>query len=214
MPEDPNRSLQRAAAILDFLEHDALTLTEVARRAGIPTSSAHRLMSSLEDLGFIRRDASGLFTLGRRFQRTVMEAIIRQTLARVRDETGESCQFWIKLHEERLCVAIADSGHELRPILAEGTRIPLKDGGSAGDVLASTPEAVISLRTHGWSETVDGRTPGLSSLSIPLVANGRVQGAICLVLPSSRLRESPGHDHGRVLSHHVERLRAELAPQM
>lgn len=209
--EGTNRSLQRAADILDVLEYDSLTLTEIGRRTNISTSSTHRLMISLEELGFVRRDAEGRFSLGRRFQRTLMETTIRQTLARIRDESGESCQFWIKLHDERLCVAIADSGHELRPILAEGTRIPLSSGGSAGKVLSSAPEAIASLKKHGWFESIDGRTPGISSFSIPLVVGGRMQGAICSVLPSSRVRVSPGQDFGDLVSNHVERLRAELA---
>lgn len=210
-PEGINRSLQRSAAILDVLEYDQLSLSEISRRTDISVSSAHRLMASLEDLGFVRRDAEGKFGLGRRFQRTMMETTIRQTLARIRDESGESCQFWTKLHEERLCVAIADSGHELRPILAEGTRIPLAHGGSAGKIFASDPDAIASLKKHGWVESVNGRTPGISSLSIPLVVGGRRHGVICLVLPSSRLDKGPGPDHGALVSAHVERLRTELA---
>lgn len=208
--EGANRSLQRAAAILDVLEYDQLTLSEISRRTGISVSSAHRLMASLDELGFVRRDAEGKFSLGRRFQRTMMETTIRQTLARIRDESGESCQFWIKLQDERLCVAIADSGHELRPILAEGTRIPLAHGGSAGKIFASDPQATRSLKKHGWVESVNGRTPGISSLSIPLIVGGRMQGIVCLVLPSSRLDKGPGPDHGPLMSAHVERLRAEL----
>ena len=211
MTDRSNRSLMRAAAILDCLEHDSLTLSQLASRTGVSTSSVHRLMTSLEDLGFVRRTGNGSYVLGRRFQRSTMEATIRHTLARIRDETGESCQFWIKLHQERLCVAIADSGHELRPILAEGTRIPLAAGGSAGDLLNSTPRAVESLKKYGWVESVDGRTPGLSSLSFPLVVDGRRQGAVCLVVPSSRLEVSPGMDHGHQMEIHMERLRGDLA---
>ena len=212
--EGINRSLVRAADILDVLQYDVLTLSEIGRRAGISASSTHRLMVSLEELGFVRRDADGKFSLGRRFQRSLIETTIRQTLARIRDETGESCQFWIKLHHERLCVAIADSGHELRPILAEGTRIPLAAGGSAGKVLAGDPDAIESLKRNGWFESVDTRTPGISSFSIPLVVRGGRLGAICSVLPSSRVRISPGQDFGEIVSRHVEYLRTELTALM
>jgi len=212
--EDVNRSLQRAADILDVLEFDRLNLSEIARRTDISVSSTHRLMLSLETLGFVRRDAEGNFSLGRRFQRSLMETTIRQTLARIRDESGESSQFWIKLHSERLCVAIADSGHELRPILAEGTRIPLKDGGSAGRIFVSHPEAVASLKRYGWHESVDERTPGISSFSVPLVVGGRMLGVICSVMPSSRVKVSPGRDYGELVIQHVDRLRAELGALM
>ena len=63
-----NRSLRRTADILDVLEYDQLTLSEISRRTEISISSTHRLMESLEELGFVRRDVDGRFSLGRRFQ--------------------------------------------------------------------------------------------------------------------------------------------------
>lgn len=204
-----NRTLDRTAAILDALEHEMLTLSEIARRTALSTSAVHRLLNSLEELGFVRR-SDGLFALGARFQRSTMEKAIRHTLAVIRDETGESCQFWVKLDRERLCVAIADSGHELRPILAEGTRIRLQDGGSAGLVLRNDERARDSLVRHGWVETVDDRTPGLASVSLPLILRGSRYGVVCIVVPVSRLTESPGRDFGPIMRRRLQGLREEL----
>lgn len=206
-----NRSLERTAAILDALEHDYLTLSEISRLTSISTSSVHRLMGSLVDLGFVRRDEKGKFGLGRRFNNSKSETIIRESLSRIRDETGASSQFWIKRQQVRLCIAAAYSEVDLEPKVAEGLKIPLNNGGSAGSILSSTPEAMASLRAHGWVESQDVRTPGTSSLSIPLIVNGRMYGAICAVMPSSQLQRGPGHDYGPRLSQHVKQLRSELA---
>ena len=182
-----NRSLRRTADILDVLEYDQLTLSEISRRTEISISSTHRLMESLEELGFVRRDVDGRFSLGRRFQRTLMETTVRQTLCS-RAMKPESCQFWIQLHHERLCVAIADSGHELRPILAEGTRIPLEDGGSAGRIFADEPRAVESLKNTGGLKV---STSNAGYLLIKHPANrSRSDARCCLfgltVIPSQR----------------------------
>lgn len=209
--QDTNRSLERTAAILDLLEQERLTLSEIAQLTGISTSSVHRLMNSLTDLGFVRRDERGKYTLGRRFRSTTAESIIRRTLSRICEDSGVASQFWIRRQQIRLCVAAVHSGDIIDPALAEGVRIPLAKGGSAGMILSSAPEAIASLKNHGWVESMNVRTPGTSSLSVPLVVGGKLHGAICTVMPSSRVKRGPGHDYGQLLSHHVRQLRTELA---
>lgn len=206
-----NRSLERTAAILDILEEGCLPLSEISRRTSISTSSVHRLMGSLVDLGFVRRDDKGKYLLGRRLNNSRSETIIRESLSRIRDETGVSSQFWIKRQDARLCIAAAYSEIDLEPKVAEGLRIPLAKGGSAGNILSSAPEALASLRSNGWVESKDVRTPGTSSISVPLIVNGRMYGAICAVMPSTMLQRSPGEDYGPSLSQHVKKLRSKLA---
>ncbi|MBF6354994.1 helix-turn-helix domain-containing protein [Nocardia higoensis] len=41
-----------------FRERDGLTLTELAERAGFPRSSAHRMLSQLVDVGWLRRNGT------------------------------------------------------------------------------------------------------------------------------------------------------------
>jgi DNA-binding IclR family transcriptional regulator len=47
-------------------EHRSLSLSEVARRAGLTLPTAHRLVRELEDWGALRRTSSGSFVIGRR----------------------------------------------------------------------------------------------------------------------------------------------------
>jgi len=53
------RSLQRGLDILQIVnQHNGLTVSEVAQRAGVPRPTAYRLLETLEGLGYVARDAS------------------------------------------------------------------------------------------------------------------------------------------------------------
>ena len=58
----------RALQVLEAFtaEHPSLTLTEMARRAGVPLSTAHRLAGDLLAWGALERDGHGHFTIGLR----------------------------------------------------------------------------------------------------------------------------------------------------
>ena len=195
-----NRSLERTAAILDILEEGCLSLSEISRRTSISTSSVHRLMGSLVDLGFVRRDDKGKFRLGRRFGNDKPESVIRESLSQIRDETGASSQFWVKRQHTRLCIAAAYSEADLEPNVAEGLKIPLANGGSAGKILSSTPDAIDSIRSRGWVESHNARLPNAASLSVPLIVNGKMYGAICAVVPPSQHNHGIGEEYGRALA--------------
>lgn len=48
------------------LEHPALCLTDISRRAGLSLSTAHRLVNALTEWGALERDDSGLYHVGLR----------------------------------------------------------------------------------------------------------------------------------------------------
>lgn len=67
--------------------------------------------------------------------------------------------------------------------------------GSAGKILGSA-DLSETLQDRGWAESVEERTPGLSSVSAPVLRNGAVVGAVCLAVPVARIQQSPGQDYG------------------
>ncbi len=192
----PNRSLVRAAQILDAVEDTSRTISEIARITGISVSATHRLVSDMLELGFLRRTPEGEFYLGRRFNRSTAGEIARPFLEGCRDRTGETTQLWIRQGNVRVCVTSADSNHELRATLPELARLPLPNG-SAGELLSGTPDALVSLGQHGWVESISVRTPGLSSVSAPVVVDGKLLGAVCVAVPIVRITDSPGADFGQ-----------------
>lgn len=78
LPEAPNSVLGKVALILQSftIDDEALTLSQLARRSGVPKASVHRLAQELFDLGFLERTGAAyrlgmrLFEIGARVPRT------------------------------------------------------------------------------------------------------------------------------------------------
>lgn len=90
--------LERGIAILRLFRRDrsALTAPEVAAELGIPRSTVHRLLHSLETLGLLAAAPQGGFALGPGVRRLGFEylasldiiEVANPVLARLRDATG------------------------------------------------------------------------------------------------------------------------------
>lgn len=69
MATGPRASVtQRAMSILGGFDdlHRRRSLSDLARAAGLPLSTAHRLLAELESLQMVERDEDGLYVIGRR----------------------------------------------------------------------------------------------------------------------------------------------------
>src|SRR4051812_46779336 len=77
------------------------------------------------------------------------------------------------------------------PSLDTGTWLPLADGGSAALALLG------DVGPEGWAETVSTRTPGLGSVSAPVMLDDEPIGAVCVVAPLPRMTGSPGETFGK-----------------
>jgi DNA-binding IclR family transcriptional regulator len=201
--------LDKAVAILAFLSGDGpASLSEVVEGTGLPRPTAHRLLSALETHHLVsRRD--GRYVLGLRLlgwgNRAAGVALVeraRPVLERLRDESGESTQLYVREGEQRVCVAAVERVTGLRNTVPVGAIMPLSRG-SAGKVLqAWTPGGVDGrpdaaqlrgIRVRGWAESVAEREAGVASVSAPVFwQDGRLRAAVSVSGPISRLGESPG----------------------
>ncbi|WP_127503769.1 IclR family transcriptional regulator [Actinoplanes solisilvae] len=131
-------------------EHRRLTLSALARRAGLPLATAHRLVGELHRWGALSRLPSGEYVIGRRLWDlgllSPMQSGLRQvaspflhdlygaTLATVHLAVRDGCEV---LYVDRL------AGHESVPVVSEiGTRLPLHATGVGKVLLAYAPEDV------------------------------------------------------------------------
>ena len=111
-------------------------------------------------------------------------------LARLRDETGESVQLFVREGTHRRCVLSLQSPHALRWIVPEGALFPL-DQGSAGRVLSG------QLGATGWVASVEERESGVASVSAPVIGSGgQVLAAVSVSGPIDRLTRQPGRRYG------------------
>lgn len=188
--------LERAAAILDAVGPASVSASEISRRTGLSISTTHRLALSLVDYGFLSRDAGGGFHMGERFVRSALENAAAPVLADLRSTIGETVQLWVRRGDERVCVVSLDAPHELRATLPVGASLPLP-AGSSGRILAGEEAAMAAVAEQGWVESVGLRTPGLGSVSAPVLLDGATIAAVCVALPLVRVRETPGADYGQ-----------------
>ncbi|QHC61233.1 helix-turn-helix domain-containing protein (plasmid) [Rathayibacter sp. VKM Ac-2760] len=201
--------LERVAQILDALDGGPAGASDIGRLTGLSVSTVHRIALAMVEEGFLRRYADGRYVHGWRVARSRLDTTALPHVLALRDACGESVQLWVRSGDFRVCRLSAETEHALRVTLPVGARIPLP-AGSAGGVLAKTPEAQESILQHGWFEQIQSRTQGLSSVSAPIVIDGALVAALCVVVPVARLHTTPGRDHGELLVEAARRLSEEL----
>lgn len=211
--------LDKAVTILAALEEGPAGLAELTGRTGLPRATAHRLATALESHGVVDRDPAGRFRLGHRLvemgraagmrpHRSLAEAAA-PVLARLRDETGESAQLYVRAGEgeraTRVCVAASESPHGLRTIVSVGAVLPM-DRGSAAKVLAEGGHPV-----RAWAESVEERERGVASVSSPVVVGGEVVAAVSVSGPVERTSRQPGRRYAGAVVAAAQALAAELS---
>ena len=208
--------LDKAVAVMAALaESGPLSLAGLVETTGLSRPTAHRLAAALEAHRLVGRDDAGRYRLGLRllgWAGTVSAEVglveaARPVLARLRDETGESAQLFVRDGDRRVCVAAAERASGLRDTVPVGAVLPL-DRGSGGKVLvafegAAPPGGELeAVRRRGWAASVAEREEGVASVSAPVVdARGRVRAAVCVSGPVQRLGRQPGrHLAGPVMA--------------
>jgi DNA-binding IclR family transcriptional regulator len=160
--------------------------------------------------GLLHRDAEGRHHVGHRFASTALATAAGPVLDDLRRETGETAQVWVLRGEDRLCLASAESGEELRASVPAGTLLPLSARGSAARVLTAVPPDPEHPKRR-WFESVSQRTPGLCSVSAGVRFGGEVVAAVCLSAPVSRVvADGPGAQYGESVVAAAERLEGLL----
>ncbi|MGI9022234.1 MAG: IclR family transcriptional regulator [Acidimicrobiales bacterium] len=199
--------LDKAFAVVDALEAGPLALSALVDATGLSRPTAHRLAVALEAHGMVRRTDDGRFGLGPRLTGLSLPEAARPALERLRDETGESVQLYVRRGDRRLCVASLESPHGLRTIVAEGATLPL-DVGSAGKVLRGD---LVALR-RGWAQSVEEREPGVASVSAPVGDGaGGVVAAVSVSGPIGRTTRSPGRRYAPAVVVAATAVEAALA---
>jgi DNA-binding IclR family transcriptional regulator len=168
---------------------------------------------ALEEHGLLRRDADGRFDLGPELaalgrvasDRFPLAALALPALERLRDDSGESVQLFVREGTQRRCVVSLQSPHALRWIVPEGVLFPL-DAGSAGRVLSG------ETGSDGWVQSVEEREPGVASVSAPVLAfDGQLIAAVSISGPVERLTRQPGERFGPSVLAAATRVGAALA---
>ena len=139
------RSLTRALRILQSLagRSEGMSLTELSDATGLPPSTTHRLLTTLEAERFVRPDPNSgqwrvgvaAYYVGSAFARSRDTlALIRPYLRRLMEITGETSNLFVESDGEAICIGQIESRHAMRAITGVGGRVMLHSSG-AGKVL-------------------------------------------------------------------------------
>ncbi|HHV20819.1 MAG TPA: IclR family transcriptional regulator, partial [Propionibacterium sp.] len=126
-------------------------LIDLAHELGLAKSSAHRLVTTLEEADLLARTEGGNLTIGVRLVgwaaatdatshlRTIAEPLMRQ----LRDTTGETVNLHVRRGADRICLVTLPGTFSLVPALRVGEPIPLGRGATGRLLLAHAPADII-----------------------------------------------------------------------
>ena len=156
------QSLLRAMALLEILAEDdeGYRLVDLAARAGLSTSTTHRLLTTLEQKQFVHfnRDDSlwfigvRCFSIGAAFARRGHFATLAlPIMRRLRDETGETVNLGMLDQGDVVFLTQVESRELMRAITRPGGRSPLPCTAMGQALLATMSEHDVGeiLRRHG-----------------------------------------------------------------
>ena len=197
--------LSRAVRLLEVLAEapQGAALHQLSRETGLAKSSAHRLLSHWERLGYVMRTGSGLYQLGlaalelarKVNKRNRLVELSHTLLRRLQSETGESVYLGIYRKGRVILVDGVESFHALRVVVDLGEQCYLHASAQGRAVAAwLQPERVRELiREHGLPK-VTAKTQVAPGLFERRIAEARefgyvinweetVEGSVCTAAP-------------------------------
>ena len=140
------QSLDRAISILEVLAGiDFTSLAEISRRTGLPLSTVHRQLQTLQHRGLVGHDIEtglwsvgvGLFRIGSAYLRIrKLPEIARPVLRMLQQETGETVNLTAFEDPFIICVGQAESHASVRAFFRPGSELPLHASAAGKAVLA------------------------------------------------------------------------------
>ena len=149
------QSLVKAANVLDILksENRELTIAEISEFLNIPPSTAHRILSTLIEVGYVSKDdRTHLYGLGpaliplgiKASSKLDPQAVGKLILEKLSDITREDSYFIIKSGDKGLLLSKAEGKHSLKIVENFGIEIDLHKGAIRKTILAFQDEDYIN----------------------------------------------------------------------
>lgn len=142
----PVQALDRGLQVLEALAREgSATLSDLALRVGMPPSTAHRLLMTLQGHGFVAFDEAlqewsvgiGAFRVGSTYLlRTNLVDGSRRSLRALMEETGETANLAIIEGEQLVYVSQVETQNPIRAFFRPGTRSQMHVSGIGKAVLA------------------------------------------------------------------------------
>ncbi len=173
------QALDRGLMLLTALaQADGQTLSDLSLRLGLPASTAHRLLTTLQKHGFAAFDDAGqewsigleAYRTGAAFlRRANVVAASQDAMRQLRETVGETANLAVPDGPDVIFVAQVESHHPIRAFFRPGTRTPMYASGIGKALLATMPRkaAEALLRRSG----IAGFTPNTKTTPDALFAD-------------------------------------------
>jgi DNA-binding IclR family transcriptional regulator len=208
--------IERAVALLTRVAEmpREATVAELASDAGLPTSTAYRLLTALGRHGLVQRDAgtvslgTRVVALGRAAEARLREALVvpaAPVMEQLARELGETVILTAPCGLEAIVLHAVEAEHPVRLTYAAFGCAPMHLGAS-GKVLAAylddgererlqasvgdaaLPDALEAIRERGTATTSGELDPGITAVAAPVLdARGRLLAGLSVAGPSERL---------------------------
>lgn len=159
---DHVQSLVRALGLLNRVAaaDEGVTLTELAQGAGLSSSTAHRLLTTLEGERYVqfdperRRWSVGVqcFTSGSAFLKTrSLVGAARPHMRALMEDAAETVNLAVEDEAEAIYLGQVECRQMMRAFARPGARVPLHCSGVGKALLSAMPEARLArvLHRHG-----------------------------------------------------------------
>ncbi|MCG6941002.1 MAG: IclR family transcriptional regulator [Thiohalocapsa sp.] len=145
--------IDRAAALLDAISRypEPVSLKVLGAETGLHPSTAHRILASLADNGFVERDAAGRYRLGLRLLQlgvrlhgdVDMRALALPVMEALRDRLGETINLTIREGDQVVYIEKATPSRSVHVQQLIGSRAPLHVTAVGKLMLAAGGESAI-----------------------------------------------------------------------
>lgn len=218
----PDGALQRAVELLGHLGEQSteLTVAELASDAGMPTSTAYRLLAELEQHGLVQRRAdrtvvlgTRMVALGRSAEESLRERLVepaREIMAELSERVGETVILTAPCGLEGIVLhAVETQLHSVRLSYAHFGRAPMHRGAS-GKILAAHLEAeerqrlleavaqpgleneLALIRERGFAFTIGELDGEAAAVAVAILdRRGRLVAGLSVAGPEQRMGADP-----------------------
>lgn len=171
------QSVERSLCILECIAEHAtgLRLSDIATTLELPVSTTHRLLTTLQQRGFVQTDpVNGFWLIGQkcysvgsafRHHRNYV-APAMPILRKLRDITRETANLGAIDQAEIISIAQVESREIMRAIAAPGGRVPLLNSGMGKAIMSLWPNDAIAnyVARHGFQKLTRNSIGSLSEL--------------------------------------------------
>ncbi|WP_113627944.1 glyoxylate bypass operon transcriptional repressor IclR [Pectobacterium peruviense] len=169
-PTGQVQSLTRGLTLLEYIAkaNGSVALTDLAQQAGLPNSTTHRLLTTMQQQGFVRQVgdlglwtiASHAFIVGSSFlQSRNLLAIVHPILRKLMEDSGETVNLAVldQTDSQAIIIDQVQCTALMRMSAPIGGKLPMHASGAGKAFLAHLPDAQVAQLLH--KKGLHGYTP-------------------------------------------------------